>query len=515
MSGQRARDLVAAYNHFLKNQIEAQGSSLPCREEKLCTEVEDLLKSEDGHDTHCLGLDTYKIMEESLKSAAATDGKGTTRVRAGLKGLAKAFEVLEQAALNLYLGPWREEYKVVKMYSGIFTHYVKPVFSMQQIEELFSMLGYELCSKRREQLRLQPQKVNAANLDELLRLSCAFFVARCECLLLLAALGKNSGQPQWELSLVRERKRGHCLQLALDHTMRTVEVKKPLPEVPEESDLDLYTDEQNNRDIREMSVDDEPRSLTWMSEKSAPNNGISKQEVYISTHYRQVNNPSADPRANGFSPSHRYRSHLYESIDEIEAQSEEQTERESQIKQDCRCLRSRNLVLMHCTECQTDHNARCAALEQCQINHKVVLVENVPEQFVQVRAAAPQQRVNTSPTLTHSSEVLSSLVLHDKPESISSLRSPIGNHNCCNITYKDTQVLCFKCKVFHGEFCNDAKLCLSHHEAKKLGVCSGKICREETFVICKYCGNEYCKGCWYKCPIECTCGQTFDMSSTV
>lgn len=518
-SGQRARDLIAAYNHFLENQIETQGSSLPCREEKLFTEVEGLLKTEDGHDTHCLGLDPYTIMEESLRSAAATDSKGTTR--AGLKGLAKAFEVLEQAALNLYLGPWREEYKVVKMYSGIFTHYIKPVFTSQQIEELFSMLGYELCSKRREQLRLQPQKVNAANLDELLHLSCAFFVARCECRLLLAALGKNSGQRQWELSLVRERQRGHSLQVALDNTMRTVEVKKPLPEVPEENDVDLYTDEQDNRGIGEVSVDDEPpQSLSCMPEKSAANNNGtngSKQPLYISTHYRQVNNPSADAKANGFSPSHRFRNHLYESIDEIEAQSgtryEEKTEHDAQSML-CSCLQEKPLVLMHCTEYQIYHDYSCALFKQKNI-HNVEYVKNIPEQFVQARVAGSQHRGNTSPTLTRSSAAFSTLDLHDKHESVSSIVSPISNHNCCDLI-DDPQVLCFSCKFFHKDFCNEAKRCLRFHESKKLGTCSQVECSKETVMLCKYCGSEYCRVCWYKDPIKCSsCGQTFDMSSSV
>ncbi|KAJ0047281.1 hypothetical protein NL108_003172, partial [Boleophthalmus pectinirostris] len=98
------------------------------------------------------------------------------------------------------------------MYSGIFTHCIKPVFSTQQIELLFGLLGYRLCSSRREQLHLQPQKVSAARVDELLRLSCAFFVARCECRLLLDVLGKYAGRAQWELSIVRERQRGHNLQ---------------------------------------------------------------------------------------------------------------------------------------------------------------------------------------------------------------------------------------------------------------------------------------------------------------
>lgn len=101
------------------------------------------------------------------------------------------------------------------MYSGMFTHHIKPVLSTPQIEEMFGLLGYHPCSTRREQLRLLSPRVSPATLEDFLRLSCAFFLARCECLLLLTALGKHSGDVQWELSVVRERQRGHSLQVCL------------------------------------------------------------------------------------------------------------------------------------------------------------------------------------------------------------------------------------------------------------------------------------------------------------
>lgn len=102
---------------------------------------------------------------------------------------------------------------VSQMYSGTFTHYIKPVLSMPQIEKLFGLLGYQLSSPRHEQLRLQPSRVGPACPDDFLHLSYGFFLARCECHLLLTALGKNAGDVQWELNMVRERQRGNSLQV--------------------------------------------------------------------------------------------------------------------------------------------------------------------------------------------------------------------------------------------------------------------------------------------------------------
>lgn len=516
ITGQRARDLVAAYNNCLEKQIVAQGSGLPCEDEKLWKEVEELLKSGDARDTHCLGLDSFKIMEESLRSTVAPGSSGTPKLKAGLKGLARAFEVLEQAALNLYLGPWREEYQVVKMYSGIFTHYIKPVFSMRQIEQLFGLLGYKPCLVPREQLRLQPQKVSADSLDEVLRLACAFFVVRCECRLLMAALGKNSGQAQRELSVVRERQRGYSLQVAVDNIMKTVEDKEPLREVSEESDMDLYTAEQVNGEPKDMLVDETPRSLTWMPESNAANSdGLYKEQVYVSKHHSQLKNPS-------ISSTTRLGSHYLESAgDKGEALSgsEGKTERfngEAQRTQHCSCLDVKNLYLYTCTKCQTYHHLTCPMLKPCHINHSIEYVDNDTEQSVQMRAAASQRRGTTSPTLTSSSEAFSSLALHDACKSTHPIRSPLTYHNCCDLFKLDHKVLCFSCKVFHTEDCNETRICLTHHEAKMLGVCSNKNCSvRDIQVLCKYCGNEYCKECWYKRPLECICGQTFDFSSSV
>lgn len=242
----RAKEFVRVYDHILEQQIVGRGCSLACRDENLWKLVEDRLKDTDAQEVHCLGLDTLREMEESLKAAAASAPPGPyyrrVRARGGLRGLAKAFEVLEQAALNMYLGPWRKEYRVIKvgpkswndqtlvkylyriwhvysflfkMHSGTFTHYITPVLSMTQIKRLFGLLGYQPSLDQPEQLCLQSPKVNPATLDDLLRLSCAFFVARCECQLLLSALWNHVGDSQWELNMVRERQRGNRLQVCL------------------------------------------------------------------------------------------------------------------------------------------------------------------------------------------------------------------------------------------------------------------------------------------------------------
>jgi len=116
---QLTKDLVKNYENCLEHRLAEGASNLTCEDEVLRKHAEAILENGGAEDMHSLGLDPLKVMEESLKAAAALPASTASSCRGGLRGLAKAFEVLEQAALNLYLSPWREEYKVVKVGSFI------------------------------------------------------------------------------------------------------------------------------------------------------------------------------------------------------------------------------------------------------------------------------------------------------------------------------------------------------------------------------------------------------------
>uniref|UniRef100_A0A3Q3BQ66 Spermatogenesis associated 2 like n=1 Tax=Kryptolebias marmoratus TaxID=37003 RepID=A0A3Q3BQ66_KRYMA len=381
---QRARELVRMYDHILEQQIVGRGCSLACRDETLWKQVEDRLKDTDALEMHCLGVNALREMEEA---------------RGGLRGLAKTFEVLEQAALNLYLGPWREEYRVIKMYSGTFTHFITPVLSMPQIEKLFGLLGYQPSPFRPEQLCLQPPKVSPSSLEDLLRLSCAFFVARCECHLLLSALGNHVGDAQWELNMVRERQRGNSLQVRL-------------------------------------------------------------------------------------------------------------------------CINGLHPVLKHCFDCDTLHEVTCTILGDCTMKgHKVQFADNLPEKMREAHETSPpsgifRESATNNPTSINAAMSSSDVGDDTKPANL----HPISYHACCDlrVAKQDPRILCHKCLVFHSHLCVEGKLCRVSHEISELGMCScGKVCARKPLVLCRYCGREYCSACWYRQPVTCICGQTFDQESSV
>lgn len=98
------------YQASLERRLQQGEWDLVCRDEELCQEVETRLSECSPQNFHCqLGLDTLSVIEASLRASHQTLGQKR------LKSLVKAFEVLELAALNLYLFPWRKEYKVVKV----------------------------------------------------------------------------------------------------------------------------------------------------------------------------------------------------------------------------------------------------------------------------------------------------------------------------------------------------------------------------------------------------------------
>lgn len=195
----------------------------------------------------------------------------------------------------------------------------------------------------------------------------------------------------------------------------------------------------------------------------------------------------------------------------LQLEATEFMKRASKASQFCRCLQSSHICPAVCTHCNALHNITCALLEHCNRESHPVLVYEMMEEL---RAVSPQGG-STLPSLTSSTAAMSSLVLYDDPEPKIQSHHPIGYHTCCNLSQLDPQVLCLTCSVFHAGSCRELDKC-QMHKTKRLGVCScGRTCSRNPLVLCRYCGNEFCRECWYRNPVECTCGQTFDQSSSV
>ncbi|CAG5958378.1 unnamed protein product [Menidia menidia] len=454
---QGARLLVRSYGDTLEQQIVGRGSSLACRDEELWLRVQGWLRDGDAQETHCLGLDPLVVMEESLKSACSR----------------------------------------IKMYSGTFTHCIAPVLSASQVHQLFGLLGYQLSPSCPEQLCLQPPRGSSASLDDLLHLSCAFFVARCECHLLLSALGKHVGDTQWELSVVRERLRGSSLQAALDNTRKTLEVSQPPTEL-NDGEEDLYLDEQVNGGQKEaVASDDESPGPSSKAAKS----GASPLPVHKRTNGAAYASPPKEPDSTrGSSASKRQDTPPPREWPDRGEQPQVTAAGKAEPKDGpfCSCPQSSNLLMRRCLDCDAPHDLNCASFYVCVAKGHRVSIADGP------------QEAGSPPPGSPSPEGVP-----DDQTAPASLR-PISFHRCCDLTRPDPQVLCYTCRAFHSGSCREGRPCQLRHRSRELGVCScGKLCSRKPLVLCRYCGNELCSNCWYRNPVTCSCGQTFDQSTSV
>lgn len=446
----QGHDLVEKYQTHLESRIEKGDQSLVCRGEKICKEVEVLLTKGNAQKILNLrGLELLTVIKNSLQAFPFKTG------HLGLEKISKAFEVLELAALNLYLYPWRKEYKSVKMFSGMFTHCIKPALTLQQAKELFGLLGYQPVSHyEEEELALDSILVPA---DLILGLACAFFTARMECQLLLSTSGSVDTSVESVLQLVRGRQKGHSLRLALENTKKKMEAAHALDAkltCATDPELDLYTDEhlpQAGASHMTSSSSAPSRSSYMQPNDSAVyrdpsyrlNSENTSQEgaLCVSMHQCQISNSKTHvslPQNPG----------LMESLfkDQMATDAKKQTAEVEKVM--CTCSKSSLLFLFYCEQCNHIHSPHCAYYDNCK--SKKHNITPCP--------AEQQQRTD----VPH-------FIVEDQPKQ--GKDDFLKKHFCmCNST-SDTFLVCHSCQLIHDWSCGNIKTCkVLHHNLQPTGV---------------------------------------------
>ncbi|XP_050991657.1 spermatogenesis associated 2-like [Labeo rohita] len=341
--------LINKYKSNLESRIEKGDRSLVCRDEDFCKEVEMLLRNGSGQKIHSLrGLDSLAVMEKSLSVFPSKTGQ------VGLEKLSKAFEVLELAALNLYVYPWRREYRLVKMFSGMFTHSIKPALTLQQAKELFGLLGYQVSSlKGDEELALNSKLVPA---DFLLSFACGFFAARMECQLLLSALGSVDRGLEWALQLVKERQLGLSLQVALENTKRKSDAASVSDTVLAggmDAELDLYTEQADASHVMSTSYSP-PHSPYTQPKEIVVNQPLPKEP----SQSHLGSNEDARHRRSFKDPG------IMENTSHGQAEGDAQKQEASKVM--CSCVMLNQLYIYHCEQCKDIHSSVCSCYTECK-----------------------------------------------------------------------------------------------------------------------------------------------------
>ncbi|XP_003418175.1 spermatogenesis-associated protein 2-like protein [Loxodonta africana] len=121
--------------------------------------------------------------------ALLTDGLwGRADLAPALRGLARAFELLELAAVHLYLLPWRKEFTTIKTFSGGYVHVLKGALSEDLLTRSFQRMGYAPRDNHRLTVTAPPPAC------QLLQVALGCFALRLECEIMgevLAQLGTS------------------------------------------------------------------------------------------------------------------------------------------------------------------------------------------------------------------------------------------------------------------------------------------------------------------------------------
>ncbi|NXL10509.1 SPA2L protein, partial [Mesembrinibis cayennensis] len=153
------------YRRCLEREFR-QGRAGPCSDPCFGERLRQRLRSEPA----LLGA-----LQEDAPALLAHGLRGHPDPGPALRGLAAAFRLLELAATNLYLFPWRKEFGTVQTFSGAYVHSLRPALPEADLLRSFGRLGYE----RRDPHRLVVSRPPPA--PELAAVACGFFACRLEC----------------------------------------------------------------------------------------------------------------------------------------------------------------------------------------------------------------------------------------------------------------------------------------------------------------------------------------------
>lgn len=412
--------LISKYQTNLERRIEKGDRSLVCRDEELYKEVEALLYNNNVQKMHDLhGLNSLTVMEKSLHAFPFKTGQ------IGLEKLSKAFEVLELAALNLYVFPWRREYRLVKMFSGMFTHLIKPALTLQQAKELFGLLGYQPSSPNEDEELTLNSKL--AHTEFLLSLACGFFTARMECQLLLSTLGSAHRGVEWVLQLVKERQAGHSLQVALENTKRKSEVASdsdPILTSAIENDIDLYTEHADMTSYMTSTTFSPPHSSCMKPKEIAQSKPLQKEPIQSDMR----NNEDARQRRSIKNPGPM--KSLGEDQSNVDAQ------RQAAVNVMCRCITPDSLYIYQCEKCKVVHSSLCRHYRECRNQeHTLALCPSNAED--QLRLGKEKDFLKT--------------------------------HHCMVSSTSDSFLVCYDCQLIHDHNCNIIRNCHLKHNVQPTG----------------------------------------------
>ncbi|XP_053250197.1 spermatogenesis-associated protein 2 [Podarcis raffonei] len=154
----------------------------------------------------------YEIVENSLRSLKSSS----------LRSLQNAFGVLESVGVNLFLYPWKKEFKNIKTYTGPFVYYVKSTIPDEDIRQILNSMGYI------QELGTMYKLKDMVDTLQVKMVSFELFLAKLECEQLIEIHLQVKDKGYTELDIVNERKNSSDVRGCSDALKRRAECKENL-----------------------------------------------------------------------------------------------------------------------------------------------------------------------------------------------------------------------------------------------------------------------------------------------
>ncbi|XP_005531992.1 PREDICTED: spermatogenesis-associated protein 2-like protein [Pseudopodoces humilis] len=266
-----------------------------------------------------------------------------------LRGLAGAFWLLELAAVNLYLFPWRREFGTIQTFSGAYVHLLRPALPEADLVRSLGRLGYERQDRHRLAVaRLPPGPV-------LIAAAVGFLACRLEC----EILAELAPQLRWsraeELLEARHGATGArgCLETLQDLG------KQQRAAADCNDSVDLYREMPDSPE--DVGGKDTAPPALWRDPQDVPTRGWGRCDGTLGP--EPVG--SADPDTS---------SHLFPEQELVVTSRSPQDSCQDTPELPCyqlhSCLRRGMLPSYCCSTCRQLHGGGCAAGHACRSRHR-------------------------------------------------------------------------------------------------------------------------------------------------
>ncbi|KAM9296122.1 spermatogenesis-associated protein 2 [Gastrophryne carolinensis] len=208
-------DLFRKYVQFHESRLEgSESKQRAITDEYLRTAASALLSLPKIDPCHRFRLIRfYDVCENALRSLRTSN----------LRSLHNAAAMLETIGINLFLYPWKKEYKNIKTYTGPFVYYVRAALLDEDIRHVLNNMGYV------QELGTVFRLKDHVDTTQVKRVAFELFLARVECELLLEIYLQVKDKGYLEVDVVNERKNSNeDVRGCTDEMKRRVECKESL-----------------------------------------------------------------------------------------------------------------------------------------------------------------------------------------------------------------------------------------------------------------------------------------------